>query len=117
MAPPLKVLICGGGCAGPALAIRLTRDVHHVTIVERFPALRATDQQIDLREQGIEVVKRMGLLDAVRSRLVDEAGVSFVESDFFTELSGWFAFFAFLVCSRGSRARRRVAGHCQSIQS
>ncbi|RSL76768.1 hypothetical protein CEP51_009652 [Fusarium floridanum] len=78
---PLRVLICGGGCAGPALAFWLARDGHHVTIVERFPALRATGAQIDLREQGIEVVKRMGLLDAVRSRLVDEAGVSFVDSN------------------------------------
>ncbi|KAI8719692.1 FAD-binding-3 domain-containing protein [Fusarium sp. LHS14.1] len=78
---PLRVLICGGGCAGPALAFWLARDGHHVTVVERFPALRATGAQIDLREQGIEVVKRMGLLDAVRSRLVDEAGVSFVDSN------------------------------------
>ncbi|KAJ2958117.1 hypothetical protein NQZ79_g6225 [Umbelopsis isabellina] len=77
---PLKVLICGGGCAGPALAFWLSRTGHHVTIVERFPALRATGAQIDLRAQGIEAIKRMGLLDKIRSKLVDEAGVSMVDS-------------------------------------
>ncbi|KAG2174717.1 hypothetical protein INT43_005775 [Umbelopsis isabellina] len=77
---PLKVLICGGGCGGPALAFWLSRTGHHVTVVERFPALRATGAQIDLRAQGIEAVKRMGLLDEIRSKLVDEEGVSMVDS-------------------------------------
>ena len=77
---PLKVLICGGGCAGPSLAFWLARLGHHVTIVERFPALRATGAQIDLRAQGIQVVKRMGLLDVIRTKLVDEAGVALVDA-------------------------------------
>lgn len=77
---PLKILICGGGCAGPALAYWLVRSGHQVVICERFEALRAAGAQIDLRAQGIEVVKRMGLLDVIRSKLVDEAGVSIVDS-------------------------------------
>ncbi|KAM5373072.1 hypothetical protein ACJA88_008600 [Fusarium oxysporum] len=77
----LKVLICGGGCAGPALAFWLTRLGHHVTIVERFPALRATGAQIDFREQGIATLKVMGLMDEIRARLVDEAGVAFVDTN------------------------------------
>ncbi|KAF3490836.1 uncharacterized protein GIQ15_00353 [Arthroderma uncinatum] len=76
----LKVLICGGGCAGPALAYWLANSGHQVTIVERFPALRASGAQIDLRAQAIEAVRRMGLLEAVRSKTVDEIGVSFVDS-------------------------------------
>lgn len=77
---PLKVLICGGGIAGPSLAFWLARSGHQVVVVERYSALRATGAQIDLRGQGIEVVKRMGLLDDVRSKLVNEAGVSLVDS-------------------------------------
>ncbi|KAF4980689.1 hypothetical protein FZEAL_3357 [Fusarium zealandicum] len=77
---PLKILICGGGCAGPALAFWLARSGHRVIIVERYPVLRASGAQIDLRAQGIEVVKRMELLDIIRSSLVDEAGVAFVNS-------------------------------------
>lgn len=76
----LKILICGGGCAGPALAFWLARSGHRVVVIERFEALRASGAQIDLRAQGIEVVKRMGLLDVIRTKLVDEAGVSFVDS-------------------------------------
>ncbi|MFI6334899.1 FAD-dependent monooxygenase [Streptomyces sp. NPDC050535] len=75
---PLRVLIAGGGVAGQALAFWLTRGGHRVTVVERFPALRAAGAQVDLRGQGIEAVRRMGLLEIVRDKLVDEEGVAFV---------------------------------------
>ena len=78
--PKLKVLICGGGCAGPSLAFWLARSGHHVTVVERFPALRASGAQIDLRAQGIRVVKLMGLSDVIRSKLVDEVGTALVDA-------------------------------------
>ncbi|KAI9728434.1 MAG: hypothetical protein M1828_003835 [Chrysothrix sp. TS-e1954] len=78
---PLKILICGGGCAGPALAYWLAGSGHKVTICERQDALRATGAQIDLRAQGIQVAKRMGLLDTIRGKLVDEAGVAFINSE------------------------------------
>lgn len=77
----LKVLICGGGVAGPALAYWLARLGHQVVVIERFPALRATGAQIDLRGQGIEAIKCMGLNDAIRSKLVDEAGVSILDTN------------------------------------
>jgi 2-polyprenyl-6-methoxyphenol hydroxylase-like FAD-dependent oxidoreductase len=76
----MKILICGGGIAGPAAAYWLARGGHRVVVAERFPALRATGAQVDLRGQGIEAVRRMGLLDEVRSKLVDEAGVALVDA-------------------------------------
>ncbi|MFG3254522.1 FAD-dependent monooxygenase [Streptomyces sp. NPDC048172] len=76
----LKVLVCGGGVTGQALAYWLAGGGHEVTVVERFPALRASGAQVDLRGQGIEAVARMGLLGAVRRALVDEAGVAFVNA-------------------------------------
>ncbi|CAN6674821.1 hypothetical protein TRVA0_067S00188 [Trichomonascus vanleenenianus] len=76
----LKVLICGGGCAGPALANFLANAGHDVTIVERFPALRAAGAQIDVRDQGIEVLKRMGVLDAVREKCVKEEGMTLIDN-------------------------------------
>ncbi|MEV0008716.1 FAD-dependent monooxygenase [Streptomyces sp. NPDC047973] len=80
VARPLRILVAGGGVAGQALAFWLSRGGHEVTVVERFPALRASGAQVDLRGQGIDAVARMGLLEEVRSHLVDEAGVAFVDS-------------------------------------
>ncbi|KAJ5247177.1 FAD/NAD(P)-binding domain-containing protein [Penicillium chermesinum] len=78
---PLRILVCGGGCAGPALAFWLARSGHHVIVVERYLDLRATGAQVDLRGQGIETVKRMGLLDTIRGKLVDEDGIAIVDTN------------------------------------
>ncbi|MFF7331897.1 FAD-dependent monooxygenase [Streptomyces sp. NPDC008150] len=75
----LRVLVAGAGIAGQALAFWLVRGGHRVTVAERFPALRDTGAQVDLRGQGIEAIERMGLLDAVRGKLVDEKGVAFID--------------------------------------
>lgn len=77
---PLNILICGGGIAGPAAAYWLSKLGHTCTIVERHPELRAHGQQIDIREQGVTVARRMGILDEVRRRAVDEEGTGFVDA-------------------------------------
>lgn len=81
---PLRVLIVGAGIAGPALAYWLTRmrpplPACDVTIVERHPELRSSGQQIDLRGQGVQAMRRMGIEAAVRARVVDEPGVHLVD--------------------------------------
>lgn len=76
---PLRVLICGGGIAGQALALQLARAGHRALVVERYPALRAAGAQVDLRGQGIDAAKRLGVFDAIREHLVDEAGVALVD--------------------------------------
>ncbi|QPG93528.1 hypothetical protein C2857_000532 [Epichloe festucae Fl1] len=75
---PLRVLIAGGGIAGPALAFWLHRLGHSITIIERWDTLRIGGQQIDLRLQGVEAAERMGILDEIREHVVDEAGVDLV---------------------------------------
>jgi 2-polyprenyl-6-methoxyphenol hydroxylase-like FAD-dependent oxidoreductase len=76
---PLRILISGAGIAGPALAYWLTRLPHPlkcaITIVERHPSLRNSGQQIDLRGQGIEAMRRIGIEPAVRARVVQEPGL------------------------------------------
>jgi 2-polyprenyl-6-methoxyphenol hydroxylase-like FAD-dependent oxidoreductase len=74
-----KVLVSGAGIAGNALAFWLSRLGHSVTVVERFPALRASGLQLDLRGPGIQVLKRMGLDDAFRERAVKEEGLRLVD--------------------------------------
>ncbi|ROW15310.1 hypothetical protein VPNG_03066 [Cytospora leucostoma] len=76
----LRVLICGGGITGNALAFQLSKLNHDVTVIERFPDLRTTGLQIDLRGSGIEVMKRMGLEEKFRAKAVDEEGTKVVGS-------------------------------------
>lgn len=75
---PFKVLIVGGGITGPALAFWLSKINCDITIVERSPDLRASGQQIDLRGEGVTVMRSMGIEAAVRAKVVDERGTQFV---------------------------------------
>ncbi|KAJ4266517.1 hypothetical protein NW762_004504 [Fusarium torreyae] len=77
----LRILISGGGIAGPAAAFWLSRLGHSCTILERFPTLRTGGQQIDIRGQGIEAAKRMGILEEIRKNAVDEDGLQWVDSE------------------------------------
>jgi 2-polyprenyl-6-methoxyphenol hydroxylase-like FAD-dependent oxidoreductase len=78
---PLKVLICGGGIAGPSLAFWLSKLDYDITIMERSPSIRANGQQIDLRGQGVQVMKKMGIEQAVRAKAVDEQGIQYVDPE------------------------------------
>jgi 2-polyprenyl-6-methoxyphenol hydroxylase-like FAD-dependent oxidoreductase len=77
----LRILIVGAGFAGLSAAYWLSRHGHHVVVAERSATLRASGAQVDLRAQGVEIVKRMGLLDAVQSRQVHEAGFEMVDKN------------------------------------
>ncbi len=76
----LRILIAGAGVSGEALAFWLSRGGHEVVVAERFPQLRAYGAQVDLRGQGIDAAKAMGLMDEIKKKLVDEAGVAFVDA-------------------------------------
>ncbi|OJD33017.1 monooxygenase fad-binding protein [Diplodia corticola] len=74
------ILISGAGIAGPVLAFWLHRAGNiQCTIVERSPAPRTTGQQVDIRGEALEIVRRMGLEDAVRSATVQERGMAIVD--------------------------------------
>ncbi|MEV4108386.1 hypothetical protein [Nonomuraea sp. NPDC049695] len=45
----MNVLISGASAAGPALAHRLRRSGHQVTVVDRVPALRDSGYAVGLR--------------------------------------------------------------------
>ncbi|KAI0181070.1 putative monooxygenase [Hypoxylon sp. FL1284] len=76
---PLKVLIAGVGIAGPALALWLARMGWDITVVERNSTLRASGHQVDLRGQGIVIMRLMGIEDAVRAVLCKEPGMRFID--------------------------------------
>ncbi|KAH8678434.1 hypothetical protein BX600DRAFT_532321 [Xylariales sp. PMI_506] len=79
--PQLKILINGAGIAGNALAFWLSKLGHDVTVLERFPTLRTSGLQLDLRGHGVEVLKRMGLHEAFLAKSVKEDGAQFVDSN------------------------------------
>ncbi|GGJ79752.1 monooxygenase [Pilimelia anulata] len=74
------VLIQGGGIAGPALAHWLVRAGFTATVVEVAPAPRRGGHAVDLRGVCREVVRRMGLLDAVLAARAPERGFAFVDA-------------------------------------
>jgi len=77
----MKVLISGGGIAGPCLAYWLARTRLDIvtTIVERSPFPRLTGQSIDVRGTAVDIVKKMGLEEAVRSRHTTEEGTVMIK--------------------------------------
>ena len=79
-APKLKVLVAGAGIAGSCFAYWLakTRLDIAITIIERSPSPRVTGQSIDIRGPAVEIIKRMKLEEAVRSRHTTEEGTIFV---------------------------------------
>ncbi|KAH7141143.1 hypothetical protein EDB81DRAFT_799476 [Dactylonectria macrodidyma] len=76
----LKILIVGAGVSGPALAmlLRNSNPLHNVTVVERSLSLRAQGQQIDLKNQAPYILRKMDLLDTIKSRCVNETGTEVV---------------------------------------
>ncbi|RYP55224.1 hypothetical protein DL769_010221 [Monosporascus sp. CRB-8-3] len=80
---PLNILIIGAGVGGPLMAFILQRSNpdHHITVIERSPTLRASGAQIDIRAQGIPLLRKLGLLDAVKARSVSEGGVELVDKN------------------------------------
>lgn len=63
----MHVLISGASVAGPTLAYWLLRHGVDVTVVERAPALRTGGHGVDFRGAQMELLRRMDLVDAVRS--------------------------------------------------
>ena len=75
------VLISGAGIAGPALAYWLTRSGYAVIVVELADGIRPGGQTVDLRGAGRAVVERMGLLDRMRARSLQQRGAAWVKAD------------------------------------
>ncbi|AEV75856.1 2-polyprenyl-6-methoxyphenol hydroxylase-like oxidoreductase [Mycolicibacterium rhodesiae NBB3] len=75
------VVISGAGIAGPSLAFWLTRNGYRVVIAEIGPGIRPGGQTVDLRGAGGDVVERMGLIDEMRARALEQRGAAWVRSD------------------------------------
>ncbi|RSD12118.1 FAD-dependent oxidoreductase [Amycolatopsis eburnea] len=74
-------MIAGASIAGPALAHWLRRRGAEVTVVERAPGLRPGGQAVDARGVTKDVIRLMGLDDAVRAARTETAGAYTVDAD------------------------------------
>jgi 2-polyprenyl-6-methoxyphenol hydroxylase-like FAD-dependent oxidoreductase len=74
------VLVSGAGVAGPVVAYWLRRCGFRPTIVERRPALGLGDggHAVDLFGAAVEVIERMGLLDAVHAARTRTVALSLI---------------------------------------
>ena len=106
-----RVLVTGASIAGPALAHWLYRRGAEVTVVERAPGLRPGGQAVDARGVAKEVIRRMGLDEAVRAARTDTAGAYNVDVDgnvletFRAEDDGGDGFIAEIEILRGDLSR------------
>jgi 2-polyprenyl-6-methoxyphenol hydroxylase-like FAD-dependent oxidoreductase len=76
------VLISGASIAGPALAYWLGRHGFRPTIVEIAPALRTGGNAVDFRGPvHLGLLKRMGVLDALRAVQTGGTAMRFVDAD------------------------------------
>jgi 2-polyprenyl-6-methoxyphenol hydroxylase-like FAD-dependent oxidoreductase len=107
----MRVLISGGGIAGPSLAFWLHRAGADVTIVERAPGPRPGGHAVDVRGVAREVVERMGLREAIAERQVDERGFAMVDgrgrrmAEMSADLFGGEGIVAEIEIARGDLAR------------
>src|SRR3978361_1818898 len=77
----VRVLVTGASIAGPALAHWLHRRGAEVTVVERASGLRPGGQAVDARGVAKDVIRRMGLDEAVRAARHVAAGAYTVDVD------------------------------------
>lgn len=76
-----RILVTGASIAGNTAAYWLAKNGFEVTIVERSPEFRDGGQNIDVRDVGREVLKRMGLEQAALDRGTGEQGTAWVNED------------------------------------
>src|SRR5262249_48927233 len=77
----MRVLISGAGIAGLTVAYWLRRYGFNPTIVERAPSLPTGGYKIDVRGTALQVLRRMGIHDAVAAASTDMQGALLVDKD------------------------------------
>ena len=75
-----SILISGASVAGPALAFWLAKLGFAPVIVEKAPALREGGYAVDFRGTSMEVLRRMGLLDAIRAEATNMGDMFYVNA-------------------------------------
>jgi 2-polyprenyl-6-methoxyphenol hydroxylase-like FAD-dependent oxidoreductase len=80
MERPKRILICGGGIAGPACAWWLGKYGFSVVVVEKANAFRDGGQNVDVKGAGQQVINLMGLTQQVEARNTLECGQKWLDA-------------------------------------
>ncbi|QWA13317.1 FAD-dependent monooxygenase [Sodalis ligni] len=75
-----KILICGGGIAGPACAYWLHKYGYSVVIVEKAKSFRDGGQNVDIKGAGQQVIKMMGLAEEIEAKNTLEQGQKYLDA-------------------------------------
>ncbi|WP_305783967.1 FAD-dependent monooxygenase [Symbioplanes lichenis] len=75
-----SAVISGASIAGLSAAFWLRRTGWDVTVIERAPAFRDGGQNVDVRGVAREVLRRMGLFDAIKAQNTTETGTVLVDA-------------------------------------
>lgn len=78
---PLSILISGAGVAGASLALMLARQPGFkmqpaITLIERSPTPRLTGQSVDIRGPAVDMIKKLGWEQEIKSRHTTEEGLA-----------------------------------------
>ena len=77
----MRVLIAGGGIAGPSLALRLRQRGRTPVVIERAPRLRDGGHMLGLSDPGLDAAERMGVADALRAARHMPGRLVYVDGD------------------------------------
>ncbi|MCE5293043.1 MAG: FAD-dependent monooxygenase [Chlamydiales bacterium] len=75
----MNILISGAGLGGPTVAYFLSTYGFIPTLVEKAPSLRTGGYKIDVRGSALEVLRKMGIYEAVASSSTDMQGATVVD--------------------------------------
>lgn len=84
----LRILVVGGGIAGPVSAYWLAKAGFTVTVIERSTDRTRTGQGIDIQGPALEVMRKMGLEAEIRSKTTGETGFAICGDDG-EAIAGW----------------------------
>jgi 2-polyprenyl-6-methoxyphenol hydroxylase-like FAD-dependent oxidoreductase len=85
LAAGASVLVSGASFAGLATAFWMKRLGYDVTVVEIADRLRKGGTPVDIEDRTVDIVRRMGLLDAIRARSLPPRATEFKTADDVTE--------------------------------
>ncbi|KAK4502736.1 hypothetical protein PRZ48_006162 [Zasmidium cellare] len=74
-----RILIIGAGVAGSVAAYWLGQAGFEVTVIERASQLPTAGQGIDITGPALEIVRKMGVEEQIRSRVTEEGGFAIVD--------------------------------------